>query len=199
MAAGVTPTLRLDLSLWNISRLGKLLLMHPMHLLESNQGKLRVIGGFRFYALANALAVNGHDPPVLALVRKGKLSPARRKEIIEEEIFALPAFFRHLPGEASAVFQLYFDQFGGSRADAMIAAGSQGKFFQATGFDRRSARRPQPVSMPTGLQPLTPASVENALVTPTAAPPAPEAPGAGKPGPGECDRSPAFCSPPVVD
>jgi hypothetical protein len=142
-SAGITPTLRLDLSLWNHRRLRNLLLLHPVHLLETSSGKLQVIGGFRLYALASALAVDVPNLVVLALVRKGKLSEARRMEIIEEETFALPALFRRLPGEANAIFQIYFEHFCSNQAGAMLRAHTPAEFFQATGFDRRSVRRPK--------------------------------------------------------
>lgn len=140
---GITPTLRIRLSLWNHSRLEKLLQLHPLHLLESKSGSLRVIGGLRIYALANALATTDHDPEVLAFVYRGKLTSTRIKEILEEEIFALPALFRHLPGEAQAMFNLYLEQFSPKHPGAIINAESQATFYQATGFDRRSIRRPK--------------------------------------------------------
>lgn len=168
---GITPTLRIRLSLWNHSRLEKLLQLHPLHLLESKSGSLRVIGGFRIYALANALATKDHDPEVLAFIYRGKLLSARRKEILEEEIFALPALFRHLPGEAQAVFNLYFEQFSPNQPGTMINAESQGTFYQATGFDRRSISRPKSGSMPEE-QPLDPyAPIDGAGPAPTEAEP----------------------------
>lgn len=149
-AAGITPTLRLNLSLWNKSRLEKLLQRHPLCLLESRSGALQVIGGLRIYALASALAVRDHDPEVLAFIYRGKLSTTRRREIIEEEIFALPAFFKHLPGEAQAVFELYCNQFWRKQPGTMISADSKGEFYQATGFDKRSIRRNKPDPMQEG-------------------------------------------------
>jgi hypothetical protein len=161
-AAGITPTLRLDLSLWNRSRLEKLLQRHPLHLIESRSGVLHVIGGFRIYALARALAVKQDDPEVLAFIYRAKLSTTRRKEIIEEEIFALPAFFRHLPGEAQAVFKLYFEQFRPRQPGAMISADSQGAFYRATGFDRRSIRPHKTGPTPEESASDAPAPIEGA-------------------------------------
>jgi hypothetical protein len=138
---GIIPTLRLDLKYWNRERLASLLRQYPIHLLESKSDALRVIGGFRLHALAIALSSTEFDPKVLAFIYSGRLSSERRREIVEEEVFALPAFYRHLPGEASAVFNLYFDHFSPVLPGNLISVSTQGDFYKATGFDRRNVRR----------------------------------------------------------
>ena len=140
-SANVTPALRLDLSYWNKARLADLLLGNPIHLTESRTGKLKVIGGFRMYGLAVALSSASLDPELLAFIHRGHINQKRRREIVEEEILALPALYRRLPGEAAAVYKLYFNFFATAQSDGLLSAKTQEDFYKATGFDRRNTRR----------------------------------------------------------